>query len=83
MKPRDSGVPRRFLHPDGVPEGSPAALQAAGAEGWSRTPGFTRGWVPAAFQAAGDRLRLCATHLLRVRNLLTVASGFLGTRFGW
>jgi site-specific DNA recombinase len=39
---------------------SPAALQAAGVWGdVPRTPGFTRGWAPAALQAE-DRLSLCA-----------------------
>ncbi len=43
VKPRESGARALLMHPERVPEGRPAALQAAGV-GWvPRTPGFTRG----------------------------------------
>ena len=49
------------MYPAGVPEASPAALQAAGdGAGCLRTPGRTRGWAPAARWAAEDRLKSCA-----------------------
>ena len=64
VKPGARRTCARRVPPDGVPEGFPAALQAARAAGSPRTPGFTRGWAPAALQAAADRLLSCATHPL-------------------
>ena len=55
MKPRD-WIPNRPPCTLKGAEGSPAALQAAGIGVSPKPPGFTRGWVPAAFQAAEDRL---------------------------
>ena len=64
--PARGGNPGTRSHrPDGCTlkgcwRGSPAALQAARMRVCCRTPGFTRGWAPAAFQAADDRLASCA-----------------------
>ena len=64
VEPRGPVAPPLLVHTEGVPEGLPAALQAAGDRGRARrTPGFTRGWAPAALQAVRDRPSSCATHL--------------------
>jgi hypothetical protein len=64
VKPRDSGAPRRARHPGGVPEGPPAALQAAGVGGGATDPGFHPGlgtWRPSRPPGIGFA---CATHQL-------------------
>ena len=69
MEPRGPVAPPLLVHTEGVPEGLPAALQAAGDRGRARrTPGFTRGWAPAALQAVRDRPSSCATHLFGARD---------------
>ncbi len=53
--------PRALLvHPEGVPGGLLRPFRPPEIWGVLRTPGFTRGWAPAALQAEGDRLSLCA-----------------------
>src|SRR4029077_3132049 len=59
-KPRHSGGPRRLVHPEGVPEGLLRPFRPPEIGGRPRPPGFTRGWAPAAFQAAEDRRSSCA-----------------------
>src|SRR5438270_8048624 len=46
VKPRDSGAPRRLVHPDGVPAGLLRPFRPPEIGGLPRTPGFTRGWAP-------------------------------------
>jgi hypothetical protein len=63
VKPRDLGSPRPCLAPcRGAGRAFLRPFRPLDLGAVPRTPGFTRGWAPAALQAAGDRLLSCAIH---------------------